>query len=620
MKARLVKREQTQQEIQELTQRIKSEAPARGVNPLLSETKINEDYTVTYPNAKMFKDFPISKDTLQALQSNGFVSMTPIQRAAIPHILAGRDVIGAARTGSGKTLTFLIPLIEFMYRNKWTDFDGLCAVVLAPTRELAQQIFDVFSLIAKGRATAALITGGKEEEEEAKAITTMNVLICTPGRLLHHLDETPHFNTTPLRMLILDEADRILDMGFKNTLTAILEHLPTQRQTLLFSATQTKSVKDLVRLSLRHPEYISVDEKAAHSTPETLIQSYMVVEDSEKLNVLFSFIRTHTNSKMIIFFQTCKQVRFIFEAFKKLRVGTILYLLYGKQSAKSRNQTFLDFGKSKKGVLLCTDIASRGLDIKGVDWIIQHDCPEDSDQYIHRVGRTARLNSNGHALLLLTHNEEMFLKQLETAKVPIDRVEPNLDRLLNIGEKISELMVQYPDIKTFAQKSLRAYLYEKKINEKLLAESYGLFAETIEDKQLNEDEFDNVEEEKIEHTATNNEEEDDDLFSVSKVQLIDSMKAKKFVIPGKPNKKSMKPQGSYIKFKYSEDEEDEKRDDHLVEKMEEDIEAKKTGFADVRLVAGDERKRTSADRVETKPIKKSVEEMLAEKLKGSSLL
>ncbi|GAB1226530.1 hypothetical protein ENUP19_0297G0031 [Entamoeba nuttalli] len=657
VKPKILERQKIEEEINELNSRIRKETPARGVNPLLSESKIGEDYSISYPDAKRFDQFPISKATIQLLNKNRFITMTPIQRAAIPHALAGRDIIGAARTGSGKTLAFLIPLIEFMYRSRWTELDGLCAIILSPTRELAQQIFDVFASIAGERFTAALITGGKDTKEEAKVIRLMNVLICTPGRLLYHLDNTPHFNTTPLRMLILDEADRILDMGFKKDLTAILEHLPKQRQTMLFSATQTKSVQDLIRLSLRHPEYISVDEKAQHATPETLNQTYMLLGDGDKINVLFSFIRTHTNSKMIVFFQTTKEVRFFFETFKKLRVGAVLYLLYGRQSQNSRNEQLSTFTKEKRGILFCTDIASRGLDIQGVDWIVQYDCPEDTAQYIHRVGRTARINHNGQALLLLTHNEEAFVEQLEKAKVPLNRVEPNIARMKNIANDITELMIEVPIIKHYAEKSIDAYIYSltkmhnkavfdsEKVDEKAMRQSYGLFADKLEETnkedhiKFEEEDDDDV----VEEAATKAEEEDDDLLEKADEQIIEEVKPKQFDISLKPKrltKKAIHSVGTYIKFEDSDTEQDNQND--LVEKMEEemrvaDIEDKETakkelkikrmkkqsaltGFADVEIADDRKRKSSLTESMKEPKTKKTAEEMLQEKLKGSSLL
>jgi ATP-dependent RNA helicase DDX10/DBP4 len=166
--------------------------------------------------------------------------MTDVQRATIAHALAGRDVLGAARTGSGKTLAFLVPLLELLWRNKWGPLDRLGGLVISPTRELALQIFDVLRILGhKHELSAGLVIGGKDQQEEALRIAPMNILIATPGRLLHHIDQTAGFELNNLQMLVLDEADRLLDLGFKQTISAIIQELPKKRQTLLFSATQT---------------------------------------------------------------------------------------------------------------------------------------------------------------------------------------------------------------------------------------------------------------------------------------------------------------------------------------------------------------------------------------------
>lgn len=193
--------------------------------------------------------------------------------------------------------------------------------------------------------------------------------------------------------LVLDEADRILDMGFAQTMDAILQNLPKERQTLLFSATQTKSVKDLARLSLHRPEYISVHEKAATSTPTGLTQHYLVCDLPQKLDLLWSFLKTHLKHKGLIFLSSCKQVRFVYEAFCTFQPGVSLLCLHGQQSQKRRQAIFQQFCKIKEGFLFATDIAARGLDFPAVDWVMQVDCPEDVDTYIHRVGRTARYSS-----------------------------------------------------------------------------------------------------------------------------------------------------------------------------------------------------------------------------------
>jgi ATP-dependent RNA helicase DDX10/DBP4 len=204
----------------------------------------------------------------------------------------------------------------------------------------------------------------------------MNMLVCTPGRLLQHMDETYGFECSGLQILVLDEADRILDLGFSATINNIVANLPAKRQTVLFSATLSKSVKDLARLSLRSPEYIAIHESSTYQTPTRLQQHYMVTECSEKLDVLWSFIKTHLKSKTIVFLSSCNQVKFVHEAFCRMRPGIVLSALHGKVKQEKRLQIFMDFCARKEAVLFATDVAGRGLDFPEVDWVIQLDCPE----------------------------------------------------------------------------------------------------------------------------------------------------------------------------------------------------------------------------------------------------
>lgn len=372
-----------------------------------------------------FSDFPLSKKTLLGLQEAQYRQPTEIQRQTLGFALVGKDVLGAAKTGSGKTLAFLIPVLECLYRQQWTSMDGLGALIISPTRELAYQTFEVLRKVGKNHEfSAGLVIGGKDLKLESQQIQHTNIIICTPGRLLQHMDQTVSFHAASLHMLVLDEADRILDMGFTETLNAIVENLPKTRQTLLFSATQTKSVKDLARLSLKEPEYVWAHEKAKFSTPATLEQSYVVCELHQKVNMLYSFIRNHLKKKMIVFFACCKEVQYLFRAFCRLRPGIPILALHGKQQQMKRVEVYNDFLRKNTAVLFATDIAARGLDFPAVNWVLQFDCPEDADTYIHRVGRTARYKNGGEALLLLLPSEEKgMVRQLLEKKVPVQKIQ-----------------------------------------------------------------------------------------------------------------------------------------------------------------------------------------------------
>ncbi|XP_051233757.1 probable ATP-dependent RNA helicase DDX10 [Dicentrarchus labrax] len=429
------------------------------------EREYIERLVIRYSNinskeAVKFSDFPISKKTLLGLQGAQYRQPTEIQRQTISFALQGKDVLGAAKTGSGKTLAFLIPVLECLYRQQWTSMDGLGALIISPTRELAYQTFEVLRKVGKNHEfSAGLIIGGKDLKSESERIQHTNIVICTPGRLLQHMDETAAFHASNLHMLVLDEADRILDMGFADTLNAIVENLPKTRQTLLFSATQTKSVKDLARLSLKDPEYVWVHEKAKFSTPATLEQSYVVCELHQKVNMLYSFIRSHLKKKIIVFFACCKEVQYLFRILCRLRPGIPVLALHGKQQQMKRVEVYNDFLRKQNAVLLATDIAARGLDFPAVNWVLQFDCPEDADTYIHRVGRTARYKEGGEALLLLLPSEEKgMVSQLQDKKVPINKIQVNADKLQNIQQKLEAFLAQEKEQKERAQRCFVSYL------------------------------------------------------------------------------------------------------------------------------------------------------------------
>lgn len=333
-------------------------------------------------------------------------------------------------------------------------------MIISPTRELAVQIFEVLKKIGKSHTfSAGLIIGGKEFKVEQERIARMNILVCTPGRLLQHMDQSVGFSCDNLQVLVLDEADRIMDMGFQNTMNAIIENLPPQRQTLLFSATQTRSVKDLARLSLKDPEYVAVHEKAEHSTPKTLSQHYVVTELPKKLDVLYSFVKSHLKSKTIVFLSSCKQTRFVFEAFCKLQPGVPIMHLHGKQKQTKRVDIFRKFTSSQHAVLLCTDIAARGLDFPSVDWVLQLDCPEDADTYIHRVGRTARFDADGHALMILVPSEvEGMVEELKKKRVPVEEIKIRTSKQQSIQKQLQSFCFQDPEIKYLAQRAFVAYM------------------------------------------------------------------------------------------------------------------------------------------------------------------
>ncbi|CDK25267.1 unnamed protein product [Kuraishia capsulata CBS 1993] len=406
-----------------------------------------------------FDELPLSHNTAKGLKESSFVNMTDIQRDTIPLALKGEDILGAAKTGSGKTLAFLIPVIERLLHQSWNEYDGVGALIISPTRELAIQTYEVLLKIGKYNTfSCGLVIGGKDYAYEEERIGKINILIGTPGRLLQHMDQSASLVLDNLQMLILDEADRILDMGFKKTIDSIVGNLPPQRQTLLFSATQTKSVQDLARLSLTSPKYISTSSEMEVATPASLEQSYLVVPIPEKISVLWSFIKTHLKSKIIVFASSSKQVHFIYETFRKLQPGISLMKLHGRQKQTSRIETTVKFSKAQYCCLFATDVVARGLDFPAIDWVVQLDCPEDSATYIHRVGRCARFGRPGKSLLMLAPSEEeAFISRLKAKKIELNKQSVRVSKKKTIQDKLQSLCFQSPELKYLGQKAFISY-------------------------------------------------------------------------------------------------------------------------------------------------------------------
>ena len=407
-----------------------------------------------------FDDLPLSGPTTSGLEASHFSSLTDIQKRAIPLGLRGSDILGAAKTGSGKTLAFLVPVLENLYRKRWTEHDGLGALIISPTRELAIQIFEVLRKIGRFHSfSAGLVIGGKSLQEERDRMGRMNILVCTPGRMLQHLDQTAMFEVDHLQMLVLDEADRIMDLGFQNAIDAIVEHVPKKRQTLLFSATQTKKISDLARLSLQDPEYVAVHNTSESATPASLHQNYIVTPLPHKLDTLWSFLRAHVKSKILVFLSSGKQVRFVYEAFRHMQPGIPLMHLHGRQKQTARLDITKKFSSSKNSCLFATDVVARGLDFPAVDWVIQVDCPEDADTYIHRVGRTARYEREGRAVIFLEPSEEpAMLKRLEQRRIKLEKINVRQKKQQSIKNQLQSMCFTDSELKYLGQKAFVSYV------------------------------------------------------------------------------------------------------------------------------------------------------------------
>ena len=334
------------------------------------------------------------------------------------------------------------------------------ALVITPTRELAYQIFEVLRTIGSQHDfSAGLIIGGKDLKFEWSRVSGCNILICTPGRLLQHLDENPSFSVDSLQLLVLDEADRCLDLGFSTAINSIVSSLPAGRQTLLFSATQTRTVSDLARLSLSSPVLVSVHENSAVTTPENLRQSYVVTSAEHKINILWSFLKSHRRRKIVVFLSSCKQTKYYQEIFSKLKPGMSVMGLYGTLPQLRRMAIYDNFSAKDAAVLFATDIAARGLDFPKVDWVVQLDCPEDATTYTHRVGRTGRNERRGEGLLVLTETEEEeMVRLLGEARIPIEKIEINDNKMQSITGSMAAFLAGDKNLKESAQRAFVSYI------------------------------------------------------------------------------------------------------------------------------------------------------------------
>jgi ATP-dependent RNA helicase DDX18/HAS1 len=282
-------------------------------------------------------------------------------------LLTGRDILGAARTGSGKTLAFLVPAIELLYHGKFMPRNGTGVLIISPTRELAMQIYGVARDIMKYHSqTHGILMGGANRRTEAERLGKgVNLVVATPGRLLDHLQNTKGFIFKNLQCLVIDEADRILEIGFEEEMRQIIKLLPKERQTVLFSATQTTKVEDLARVTFRKaPLYIGVDDERSKATVEGLEQGYCVVSSAQRFLLLFTFLKKNLKKKVMVFFSSCNAVKFHGELLNYIDIPCLD--IHGKQKQAKRSSTYFEFCNAEKGILLCTDVAARGLDIPAV--------------------------------------------------------------------------------------------------------------------------------------------------------------------------------------------------------------------------------------------------------------
>jgi len=407
-----------------------------------------------------YESLEVCEPLKKALREHNFEFMTEIQAKSIPHLLKGKDVLAAAKTGSGKTLAFLVPAIDLLYNVKFLPRNGVGACVISPTRELALQIYDVLRNISKYMSqTIAVVVGGMNRRPEAdKLAKGVNILVATPGRLLDHMQNTKGFVFHNLVNLTIDEADRILEVGFEEEINMIIKLFPKKRQTALFSATQTRKVADLARLSLSKPVFVEVKTKDNVSTVAGLTQGYVVCPAQSRFLLLFTFLKRNKDKKIMVFMSSCNSVKFHDEALNYIDVPVAC--IHGHKKQAARSSTYYQFCSAEKGIMVCTDVAARGLDIPKVDWIVQYDPPDEPKEYIHRVGRTARgAGGKGKALLFLMPEELGFLHYLRRAGVPVAEYSFPPAKIANIQSQLERVIEKNYHLHRSSRDAYRSYMH-----------------------------------------------------------------------------------------------------------------------------------------------------------------
>jgi ATP-dependent RNA helicase DDX31/DBP7 len=430
-------------------------------------------------SVRTFDQLNLSPRLVKNLSELGISTLTTIQSKALPIIMAGKDALVKSQTGSGKTLTYAIPILQSLGgREPRIDRKSGCfAIVIVPTRELAVQSYEWFQKLCKAFiwVVPCLLTGGENRNsEKARVRKGVNVLISTPGRMVDHMEKTENFRLDCVEWVVLDEADRMLELGYerevRKLLTALQEKNTRRRQSVLLSATLTTSIQQLSEISLRHPVFVDAAESEAAGpggaelvTPANLNQTFLLVPAKLRLVALGAFVlwkcQQSTRKKMLVFFPTQDMVNFytkfleivlwgtsgqegaevpeaegleglpeearqLLEPEKTekpagLGLGIRLLQLHGSMKQTDRLRVFQEFRAASSGVLLCTDVAARGLDLPAVDWIVQYTAPTCVSDYVHRVGRTARIGAKGSSVIFLLPSEAGFVKSLEAVKIPL---------------------------------------------------------------------------------------------------------------------------------------------------------------------------------------------------------
>ena len=358
-----------------------------------------------------FYDLDLSDQVLDALDDMNFTECTPIQEHAIPVILEGRDMIGVAQTGTGKTAAFLLPILSKLSDGGYPE-KAINCIIMSPTRELAQQIdqaMEGFSYYMNVSSVA--VYGGNDgiryEQEKRGLAMGADVIIATPGRLISHLS-LGNVDLSKVSFFVLDEADRMLDMGFSDDIMQIVKQMPTKRQTILFSATLPPKIRQLAKQILKDPAEINI---AISKPNEAIIQSAYICYETQKMAIIQELFSKPNRKKTIIFSSSKQKVKDLAYSLKRMKLNVAA--MHSDLEQEQREAVMLDFKNGKTDILVATDIVARGIDIDDIGLVINYDVPHDPEDYIHRIGRTARANADGVAITFVCEPEQGKFHKIE---------------------------------------------------------------------------------------------------------------------------------------------------------------------------------------------------------------
>lgn len=358
-----------------------------------------------------FDELDLDENVLQGIEAMNFEEMTPVQEKTIPVILEGKDIIGCAQTGTGKTAAYTLPLLSRLADEGNPD-NTIRAVIMVPTRELAQQIdmqFEGFAYYLP--ISTAVVYGGGDgagwDQQKKGLLMGAEVVIATPGRLLSHIANSG-IDLSHVQYLILDEADRMLDMGFLDDIMQIAKHMPQERQTILFSATLPPKIRQLAKQILRNPAEVNI---AISKPNEAIIQSAYICYESQKMAIIQDLFQKPSLKKTIIFSSSKQKVKDLAHSLKRLKMNVAA--MHSDLEQEQREAVMLDFKNGKIDLLVATDIVARGIDIDDIGLVINYDVPHDPEDYIHRIGRTARANADGVAITFVSETEQGKFHRIE---------------------------------------------------------------------------------------------------------------------------------------------------------------------------------------------------------------